>query len=226
MSIQQWPKPTRPRERLLDAGAEQLSDIELIAVLLGNGAPGKSALELAQALLTHYQSLRKLLEAPYATLCQQQGMGLAKYSRLKAAVELSRRYLKESISNRSILKNSLEVKQYIQSQLAHHEQEVFAVLFLDTRYHMITFEKLFFGTFNGAIVHNREVVKRALSHNAAAIIIAHNHPSGITTPSELDIVTTESLANALHLVDIQLTDHIIVSHNTTTSFAEHGLLPF
>jgi len=224
MPINQWPKQERPRERLLNVGAENLSDAELLAIMFGTGTQGKSALDLARDLLTHYRSLRDLFSADYQSFCKQPGLGLAKYTQLQASIELTRRFLQENIDRDGVLTQSYHVKNFLMAKLTHHQQEVFACLFLDSHFKTICFEKLFYGTINCATVHPREVVKRALYHNAAAVIIAHNHPSGATEPSQADHAITKQLEQALALVDIQLLDHFVIGGNQVMSFAEQGIL--
>lgn len=224
MPINHWPKQERPRERLLNVGAENLSDAELLAIMFGNGTKGKSALDVARDLLTHFKCLRDLFTADYQNFCKQPGLGLAKYTQLQASIELSRRFLQEGIDRDDALTQSYRVKNFLMAKLTHHQQEVFACLFLDNNFKTICFEKLFYGTINCATVHPREVVKRALHHNAAAVIIAHNHPSGTTEPSQADRSITKQLTQALALMDIQLLDHFVIGGNQVMSFAEQGLL--
>ncbi len=224
MTISQWPLQERPREKLLNFGRAAISDAELLAIIFGNGLRGQSVLDLARNLLQRYDGLHGIFNASFASLTQQQGIGLAKYSQLQAAAELHCRYLKEQLKREGTLTHSRAVRQFLLAQLRGHEEEIFSCLFLDNRYQIIRFEKLFRGTINMATVHPREVVKSALALNAAAIIVAHNHPSGDPTPSPADRQLTERLSQALTLVDIQLIDHIIVSGAKTLSFAELGYM--
>ena len=220
MSITTWPT----REKLLQAGAQTLSDAELIAVLIKNGIPERNAIELAHDWLMHYGSLHGLFAADYACLSQQHGMDKPTYCQLKAAMELHRRYLQESLKRQGKLLHVNDAKKFLRAELCHHENETFACLFLDSQHRIIHFEKLFSGSINQTNVHPRVVVKRALYYNSAALIAAHNHPSGIVKPSQADRRITQHLQNTLPLVEIRLLDHIIVGDQTTFSFAEAGLL--
>ena len=224
MAIRDWPADERPREKLLDKGPHSLSDAELLAIFLRTGLPGQSAVDLARGLLGHFGSLRKLLEADHGTFCEAKGLGTAKYAQLQAALELSRRHLLSTLQRGDALTSPDHTRRFLSSQLREKHREVFAVLFLDTRNRVIAYEELFQGTIDGASVHPREVVSRALAHNAAAAIIAHNHPSGVTEPSRADQQITDQIKRALALVDIRLLDHIIVGDGETRSLAEEGLI--
>lgn len=224
MTIQEWPLEERPRERLIQQGCEALSDAELLAIILGNGTKGKTAIDLARQLIQRFQGLRGLFSADIKSFCQLPGLGLAKYSQIQAALELSRRHLKESIVRNNAFTNPKQTKTFLMASLRNHECEVFACLFLDNQHRLICFEKLFHGTINLMTVHPREVVKRALQHNAAAVIVAHNHPSGVTTPSQADRELTQRLRQSLDLVDIRLLDHFIVGDTSVISFAEFGFI--
>ena len=224
MSIRDWPDAERPREKLLSRGATALSDAELLAIFLRTGKPGCSAVDLARDLLTRYGSLRQLLESDQASFCAGPGLGMAKYTQLQAVLEMSRRYLGETLQRGSALQSVADTRRYLTAKLRHHPHEVFACLFLDNRHQVIVFEELFYGTIDGASVHPRQVVKRALHHNAAALILAHNHPSGIAEPSRADEEITLRLKNALDLIDVRVLDHFIVGDGTVLSFAERGLL--
>lgn len=224
MSIQHWPVDERPREKLLSHGAEHLSTVELLAILINSGRQGKTALDLARELLTEHQTLRKLLHLNYQTFTQHSGLGKAKFCQLQAALELSRRHLKESMENGTIITQAKEVKNYLIARLRDLEQEVFACLYLDNHHRVIHFEKLFHGSIRSAAVYPREVVKRALYYNAAALIVAHNHPAGVAEASSSDRILTNNLVKALALVDVRLLDHIIVADNNTVSLAELGLI--
>lgn len=222
MTITSWPLAERPREKLLLCGATHLSDAELLAIFLRTGIRGKTALDLGRELLNEFGSLKKLLssERPF----QKPGVGKAKFAILKAALELGRRYLEENIHLGEVLTDSEATKRFLNGRLTHYSQEVFACLFLDNSHRVIGFEELFKGTLTEASVYPREVVKRALAHNAAKIILAHNHPSGNCTPSQSDKDLTILLAEALALVDIRIIDHVIVGNNDNFSFAEMGLI--
>ena len=224
MAITDWPSGERPREKLLQRGAEALSDAELLAIFLRTGVAGKTAVDLARELLDEYGSLRPLLEADQKRFCKSLGLGNAKYAQLKAVLEMGKRHLQETLERGISLENPEQTKTYLVSQLREYPHEVFACLFLDNRHRIIQFDKLFQGTINGASVHPREVVKKALSHNAAAVILAHNHPSGVAEPSQADQQITQLLKQALDLVDVRVLDHIIVGDGETVSLAERGML--
>jgi DNA repair protein RadC len=224
ISIKHWPLAERPREKLLAHGAKHLNDIELLAIFLNTGAKGKSALDLAHELLKETGTLKKLLQIPPDYFYQKPGIGKAKYALLKAALELGRRYLEETIPLGEKLNNSPQTKQFILSRLHDYSHEVFACLFLDNRHRVIAFEELFRGTLNETSVYPREIAKRALIHNAAKIILAHNHPSGDPTPSAADQEMTQLLRQTLAVMDIKVIDHIIIGNQTCISLAELGYL--
>lgn len=222
MTIRLWPEAERPRERLLKQGSASLSDAELLAIFLRTGCAGLSAVDLARNAITTFGSLRALLEASETEFCKAKGLGQAKYVQLQAVLEMSRRYLGESLSKNTCLDSSNAVKSYLISHLRHRPSEVFAALFLDTQNHLIEYRELFQGTIDGASVYPREIVKLALELNSAAVIFAHNHPSGIAEPSSADKHITSKLADALGLVDIRTLDHIVVGEGDCVSFAERG----
>ena len=224
MAITDWPLQERPRERLLALGAASLADAELLAILLRTGIKGKSAVDLARQLLGRFGSIGGLLDAGSANLAETPGMGGAKLAQLRAAMELARRALKEEISSRDALSSPRAVRDYLRLALGGREQEVFVVLLLDAQHRVIACEELFHGTLTQTSVYPREVVKCSLKHNAAAVIFAHNHPSGVAEPSHADEILTRSLKSALALVDIEVLDHFIVAGSRTMSFAERGLL--
>lgn len=224
MSINQWPKSERPRERLLAQGAQALSDAELLAIFLRTGVQGKSAVDLARELITQFGGLRPLMNASRSAFCEGLGLGDAKFAQLKAVLEMSNRHMAEELADKPLLNSAENASQYVSMQLRALEHEVFAVMFLDSQYHLISFEVLFKGTVNAASVYPREVVKRALAHNASAVMFAHNHPSGYEQPSDADKRVTEQLKKALALIDVQSLDHFIVGANATFSFAEAGLM--
>ena len=224
MSIVDWPEGERPREKLLARGAAALSDAELLAIFLRTGVSGKSAVDLARDLLGHYGSLTRLFAASRQEFCAIKGMGAAKFAQLQAVLEMSRRALQEELQRGDTLNSPRAVRDYLQLILAGRTQEVFMVLFLDTQHRVIAFEELFHGTLNQTSVYPREVVRRALAHNAAAVILAHNHPSGVAEPSEADRLLTGALKQALALIDVQVLDHFIVAQGQTLSFAERGLM--
>ena len=222
MSIRDWPAAERPRERLLALGAGSLSDAELLAIFLRTGVSGKSAVDLARQLLTQFGSLRALLEADQITFSSHIGLGPAKYAQLQAVQEMSRRHLAERARQRTTLENPHVVREYLKSMLRHEPHEVFGCLFLNSRHQVLTFEALFRGSIDNASVHPRQVVKRALAHNAAALILCHNHPSGNAEPSQADRVLTERLQEALELIDVRVLDHFIVGDGEPLSMAEYG----
>lgn len=224
MSIRDWPDAERPREKLLSRGAGALSDAELLAIFLRTGVPGRSAVDLARDLLRQFGGLRRLLEVSYRNLCATPGLGPAKFAQLQAALEMSRRVLEESLRRGDALRNVADTRRFLTAKLRHHPHEVFACMFLDARHRVIGFEELFQGTIDGASVHPRQVVKRALHHNAAALIFAHNHPSGVAEPSRADEQITLRLKDALSLIDVRVLDHVIVGDGQAVSFAERGLL--
>ncbi len=224
MAITDWPRAERPREKLLARGAGALSDAELLAIFLRTGVAGKSAVDLARELLTHFGSLQVLMSASESEFCQGIGLGQAKFCQLQAVLEMGARHANEQLSRSSALDSAVLVKRLVKARLVGHTQEVFAVLFLDSQHRLIQFEELFTGTIDAACVYPREVVKRALALNAAAVILAHNHPSGCSEPSEADKQVTHRLSSALALVDVRLLDHIVVGDGEPFSFCEKGLI--
>ena len=224
MAITDWPEGERPREKLLQRGAASLSDAELLAIFLRTGMKGKSAVDLARELLNRFGSLTQLVAASEADFCATKGMGQAKYVQLQAVLEMARRALKEEIQRGDALNSPRAVRDYLQLLLGGRHQEVFLVLFLDTQHRVIASEELFHGTLGQTSVYPREVVKRALAHNAAAVILAHNHPSGVAEPSQSDRMLTDALKQALALVDVRVLDHFVVATGQTLSFAEKGLI--
>lgn len=224
MAISDWPAQERPREKLLQQGAESLSDAELLAIFLRTGTVGHSALDLARGLLTSFGGVRGVLEADKEKFCAEPGMGDSKYVQLQAALELTRRHMLETLQRSDCLTSSALTRDYIRSRMRAYEREVFLCLFLDNQHRVIAQEELFYGTIDGSMVHPREVVRRSLHHNAAALIFAHNHPSGVAEPSQADISITRRLKNALALVDIRTLDHLVVGDSEVTSLAERGLM--
>jgi DNA repair protein RadC len=225
MRIKEWPAGERPREKLLAAGAGALSDAEVLGVLLGSsGLRGVNIVELSRELLAQHQSLRALLNAGCAVLLKQRGIGSVGYCRLQAALELARRYYAEAMRTGPTLDSPAATHRYLISRLRDQPYELFCCLHLDNRHRLIAFDELFRGTIDGASVHPREVVRQALARNAAAVILAHNHPSGVAEPSQADELITRRLREALALVDIRVIDHCIVADNGCLSFAERGLL--
>ena len=224
MSIKDWPISERPRDKLLSKGSTALSDAELLALLIGSGGRGQSAVSLARNLLKKFEGLRSVCDASRNNLCLQQGIGITTYSRIQATLELGRRYLLETISRGDAFENPSMTRRFLAAKLRHHAHEVFGVLFLDNAHRVIAFEELFHGTINGANVYPRLVLQRALSHNAAAVIFAHNHPSGVAEPSKADQQITDTLSSVLSMVDIRVLDHFIIGDAESVSFAERGLL--
>lgn len=225
MSIRDWPADQRPREKLLARGPGALSDAELLAIFLRTGVSGTSAVALAQQLLNDFGGLRPLLAADRKTFCAGKGLGDAKYVQLQAVLEMARRHLDAELRAVDNLMDQPEAAaRYFTAQLRDRRREVFAALFLDTRHRLIAYEELFAGTLDGASVYPREVVQAALAHNAAAVIFAHNHPSGVAEPSRADVAITTRLRDALALVDIRVLDHIVVGDGPTVSLAQRGHL--
>lgn len=224
MSIAGWMPGEGPRDKLLERGAEALSDAELLAVLLHTGYRNCSALELARRLLTQYAGLGGVLRAERASLLACDGVGVSKYAQLRAALELARRQALQVLGSSDVLTSPEETRRFLQYHLGGHSREVFSCLFLDSQHRVLRCEDLFFGTLDGAAVYPREVAVRALQYNAAAVIFAHNHPSGVAEPSNADRRITERLCSALALLDIRVLDHIIVGRGREFSFAEEGLL--
>ena len=223
-SIRDWPADERPREKLLNNGPDALSDAELLAIFLRTGVAGKTAVDLARQLLADFGGLRPLLDADQQQFCAQHGLGEASFALLQAVLEMGRRHLQALLQRMDCLENPAATRQYLASRLRHLPHEVFACLFLDNRHRVIAFEELFQGTIDGASVHPREVLRQVLKHNAAAVIFAHNHPSGVTEPSRADIKLTRRLADALALIDVRVLDHVIVGEDDGVSLAERGLI--
>jgi DNA repair protein RadC len=223
MAISDWPVNERPRERLLAKGAETLSDAELVAVLLRTGLRGKSAVELARELVDEFKGVSGVLEAG-ARLGQIKGLGPAKSAQFAAAVELVRRSLQEKMKENAALTSPGEVRDYLRLALSRREEEAFVCIWLDAQHKVIEIKEAFKGTLTQTSVYPREIVKAALARNAAAVIFAHNHPSGVAQPSQADELLTRNLKEALALVDVKVLDHFIVAGNQAISFAERGLL--
>ncbi|MCY9872132.1 RadC family protein [Vibrio barjaei] len=222
MVLKHLPSESLPREKLLNRGSHALSDAELLAIFLRTGTRGINVVQLADALLSDFGSLRALFTANQETFCQRKGLGLAKYVQLQAVLEMSQRYLCETIQRGDSLNSPEQTKHYLMSVLRDRHREAFYVLFLDNQNRVIADEIMFEGTIDAASVYPREVVKRALHHNAAALILAHNHPSGVAEPSQADRRITRRLADALGLVDIRILDHFVVGDGEVVSFAERG----
>ncbi len=224
LSIREWPEGERPREKLRARGAAALSDAELLAIFLRTGVRGKSALDLAQELLAEHGGLRALLGADEAAFTRTSGLGPAKFAQIQAVLELARRHMGEALQRGEAFTSPASTRRYLSARLRDLAYEVFVCLFLDTRHRIIRDEELFRGTLDGASVYPREVVKRALALNAAAVIFAHNHPSGVAEPSAADRSLTRRLVEALSLVEVRVLDHFVVGEGEPVSFAERGLL--
>ena len=223
MSISEWPSAEQPREKLIQRGAAALSDAELLAIFLRTGPPGCSAVDLGRQLLQDFGSLRGILDADIGRFCAGRGLGTARFALFQAALEMARRHLAEDLVREDCLTSPQQTMQYLRSRLRDYNHEVFACLMLDNRNRVIIFREMFRGTIDGASVYPREVVKQALADNAAAVILAHNHPSGVSEPSQADIRITERLRKALQLVDIRVLDHVIIG-DEITCLSERGLL--
>ena len=224
MAITDWPLDDRPREKLLAKGAEVLSDAELVAIFLRTGVRGKSAVDLARETLGRFGSLTALFGAGNDAFCASPGLGQAKYAQLQAVLEMARRALREKLANGIALSSPQAVRDYLRLRLQALEHEVFVGVFLDAQNRLLAVEELFRGTLTQTSVYPREIVKRALSHNAASVIFAHNHPSGIAEPSRADEMLTQTLKQSLALVDVKVLDHFVVGSGAALSFAERGLL--
>jgi len=224
MAITDWPASERPREKLLEQGAASLSDAELLAIFLRVGVVGKSAVDLARDLLTQFGSLNGIFAASEPELSQVHGIGSSKYVQLQAIFEMSRRALNEQLQQRDVFSSPKDVRDYLVLRLGALKREVFLVMFLDAQNRLNATEEMFSGTLTQTSVYPREVVKRAMHHNAASVIFAHNHPSGVAEQSAADEMLTRQLKDALALVDVRVLDHFIIAGNQTLSFAERGLL--
>ena len=223
MAITDWAVEDRPREKLLMRGADVLTDAELLAIFLRTGIKGKTAVDLARDILKDSGGLRNLLGSNEEEFCQSKGLGQAKFVQLKAVVEMSRRFLEEHITRGDALSDVNAVRNYLCHQLRGYPYEVFSCLFLDNKHRVIEYEEMFRGTIDSASVHPREVLRRAIHHNAAAVIFAHNHPSGVAEPSQADHRITDKLKDALGMVDVRVLDHFIIGDDVV-SFAERGYL--
>ena len=224
MAITDWPEEERPREKMLCRGGGALTDSELLAIFLRTGVKGKSAVELARDILAHFGGLRQAMEATPAQFSEIHGMGKAKWAQLQACLELGQRYLEANLDRGDAFTSPALTRRFLQARLRAYHHEGFACLFLDNQNRLIRFEELFNGTIDGASVYPREVVKRVLAVNAAAVIFAHNHPSGVAEPSHADRSITQRLQSALELVDVRVLDHFIVGDGEVVSMAERGLL--
>jgi DNA repair protein RadC len=224
MSMAGWPQGERPREKLFARGAASLSDAELLAVMLQTGTRGRTSLDIARDMLSRYGGLVGLLAADHASLTENAGIGAAKAARFVAMKELSQRHMLEGIKSKDILTSSAATRDYLRAKFRDCQSEIFSCLFLNNQHHVVKLEELFRGTIDGAAVYPREVVKRCLHHNAAAVILAHDHPSGIAEPSQADIAITKKLRSALEMIDVRVLDHLVIGNSMVVSFAERGLL--
>ncbi len=224
MSIRDWPADERPREKLLERGEAALTDAELLAIFLRTGVTGKSAVDLARELLDRFGGLSRLCMADIESICAAPGLGSAKYAQLKAVMEMARRVLKEDMQQGDVLNSPAAVRNYLSLLLKDKPHEEFWVVFVDAQNRVIQAEMLFRGTLNQTSVYPRVVLKRALEVNAASLILAHNHPSGVAEPSQADRLLTQTLKQALALVDVRVLDHFIVAGSAGISFAEMGML--
>jgi DNA repair protein RadC len=224
MSIRDWPPLERPREKLLDQGAASLSNAELLAIFLHTGTRERTALDLARDLLQAHDGLRRLLDGGKDNLLLQPGLGPARSALLLAALELAQRYQAETLWRQDVLSCPTDTCRFLQARLRSRPQEIFCVLFLDNRHRVIAFEELFTGTIDGASVHPREVLRRVMAHNAAAVILAHNHPSGVAEPSQADCRITRRLQDALALIDVRVLDHVVIGDGSAVSLAERGII--
>ena len=224
MSMAGWPAGERPREKLQSKGVTSLSDAELLAVLLQTGMRGKTSLDIARDLLCRFGGLVGLMAAERTSLTEIPGVGAAKAARFVAMKELSQRHMLEGIQSRDVLTSSAATRDYLRAKFRDCQSEIFSCLFLNNQHHVVKLEELFRGTIDGAAVYPREVVKRCLHHNAAAVILAHNHPSGVAEPSQADIAITNKLRIALQTIDVRVLDHLVIGNSVVVSFAERGLL--
>jgi len=224
MPLKDLPAEMRPREKLLARGAASLSDVELLALLLRTGLPGRGVFDMAEQVLAEFDGFAGLLRAQAGDLKRIKGLGPAKRAEIAAVIEMARRALAQPLRQRPVFDAPQKVKEYVALHLGARVQEVFAVLFLDGQHRLIELEVLFQGTLTQTSVYPREVVRQAMKHNAGAVILAHNHPSGVAEPSRADEHLTQTLKSALQLVDVRVLDHLVVGQGTVVSFAERGLL--
>ena len=222
MPITDWPVEERPREKLLTRGAEALSDSELLAIFLRTGTRGKTAVDLAREVLQQFDGLRGLLNANQLQFCEVDGLGQAKFVQLQAVLEMAQRHFNQTWLREAALSSPTDARHFLHNRLRDYPHEVFACLFLDNQHRVIRFEELFHGTINGTSVHPREVIQKTLEYNAAALIFAHNHPSGLAEPSRADRLLTERLKQALTQIEVQVLDHIVVGDGETVAFSERG----
>ncbi len=220
--ISEWPLDDRPREKLLKKGAAALSDAELLAIFLRTGVQGVTAVDLARELLDRFDGLNHLLSASRVVFCQGKGLGEAKYAQLQAVLEMGRRYLYEELTQGDPITSSTQAQDFLRVQMQGYKQEVFACLFLDNKHRVLQFTELFHGTLDSASIYPREVIKEVLECHAAAVIFAHNHPSGDPQPSSADVEITQRLQKALGYIDVRVLDHLVIAEEGVISLAEHG----
>ena len=224
MNIKDWPSSEQPREKLLAQGAESLSDIELLAIFLRTGIRGKNVMTLSRELISEYGGLKNLITANHQEFTSHKGLGTSKYVQLQASLELAKRYLRERLCKGQQIRGSDDTKDFLSMELGSETAEVFACMFLDNKHRLLSFQKMFRGTINNAQIHIREIVRQALLENSAAVIVAHNHPSGDCHPSNEDVHITQSIYKALEMMDMSLLDHCIIGNGEVYSFAEHHQL--
>ncbi|APE04399.1 MULTISPECIES: RadC family protein [Alteromonas] len=224
MTIKAWPSSERPREKLLSFGAHSLSDAELIAILFGKGTRGKSAVELAHDMLNELGTLREVVTASEERFTSLKGIGRCRYAQFHAAFEIFRRNLEIQLTRQDAFNNVEDTKRYLQAKLRDCEQEKFALLMLNSQHQLIAFRVMFTGTINSAAVYPRELIKQVMRDNAAAVILVHNHPSGVAEPSHADIRLTSEIKAAMSTIDVPVLDHFVVGDKETISFAQRGLL--
>lgn len=223
-SVKEWPLQERPREKMAELGVAALSDAELLAIMLGTGTRGKDVVSYARELLHAFDGIGGMLGAPAAALLEQPGLGPARVMQLQVIMEMSRRYLAWQLKRSEGFTQPSMVGDYLTAQLRHQQREVFVVLLLDSQHRLLKYVELFQGTINAAPVYPREIIKLVMQHNAAAVILAHNHPSGVAEPSQADQRVTERLKKALNMIDVALLDHFVIGSGAPVSFAERGLL--
>lgn len=220
----EWSEGTAPREKLMSLGAAALTDAELLAIFLRTGLPGVHVMQLAKNLLAQFGSLHQLMTADQAAFCAARGVGVSKYTQLQAVAELARRLFSSHLAREDAMLSPQVTLQYLQLLLAHQEREIFLVMFLDNQHRVIRHQEMFAGTINCVEVHPREIVRAALKANAAALILAHNHPSGRAEPSQADRMITEHIVQACRLLEIRVLDHLVIGRGEHVSFAERGLI--
>ena len=223
MAIKEWPTTERPQEKLLISGAHALSDAELLAMFIRSGTKGRSAVDVGRELLLEFGGLRQILCASQSEICSAHGLGPAKFALLQASLEIGRRFLDQTLRKQGPLSSPVQAADFLMHHLRDLKREVFAIIYLDTRHQVIDYEELFLGTINGATVHPREVIRSVLEHNASAVILAHNHPSGVAEPSQSDTLLTKKLQESLDLIDVSLLDHLVIGDGEYVSMSDRGL---